>query len=194
MTVKIFKISPISTQRKAGLGICSLVFWANGSFFCERKSDWLVKKIESLPSLFCLDRPELTVALFINQWEQFTHGRSFVKGDKSKLHPSIFKKERLSEAQRGRFALVHKIGGNQWTTVKNIRKFDFFSRKSLVFREQFARITSKSLMLFFLKDRQERFAHCRSLKFKLSDFEQKSEERMSERANFQTWLRKGWST
>ena len=38
-------------------------------------------------------------------------------------------------------------------------------------------------MLFFLKDRQERFAHCRSLKFKLSDFEQKSKERMSERAN-----------
>ena len=63
----------------------------------------------------------------------------------------------------------------------------------LVFCHLFVRIISKSLLLLFVKERQERFAllwrargaNCSWSLFKMSDFEQKSEERMSKRVNSQ---------
>ena len=57
----------------AGLGIPSLVFRANCSFFCERKSNVLLKKSKSLALLLCKE-----------QREQITHGHSFVKSDRAK--------------------------------------------------------------------------------------------------------------
>ena len=77
--------------------------------FCDQKSDSLVKKNDSFPSLFFEDRRD-----------RFAHGCSFVKSDRSdsltvaffiksderELIPSIFKKERLSKEQLERLTLL----------------------------------------------------------------------------------------
>ena len=64
------------------VGIRSSVFQANQSF-CEQKSNSLVKKIESLLSLFCHERHEQMAhsCSLKGQRERFTHGRSFVRAN-----------------------------------------------------------------------------------------------------------------
>ena len=47
-------------------------FSSDSLVFCERKSNWLMKKSKLLPSLFCHGRPE-----------RIAHGRSFVKSNRS---------------------------------------------------------------------------------------------------------------
>ena len=114
---------------------------------------------ESLPSLFCHERPE-----------RIAHGCSFVKSDGSESQKSLLKKEELmSEERRERIALGHKKGGkSKKKTVKRIQKYNFFRENRSFFasdtldHEQITRIA-------FLKCDES------DLLFKMSDFERKSE-------------------
>ena len=75
------------------------------------------------------------------------------------------------------------LGIKRGKAVKNIQKIRIYSSEMLVFWEQFAWITSKSLMSLSLKEWRERLSHGRSfvkrdksklltqLLFKMSDFE-----------------------
>ena len=62
-------LQPLVPNLKQGLGICSLVFWANCWFFLakERHSHLLLEKSEWLSSLFCIE-----------QREQIDYAHSFV--------------------------------------------------------------------------------------------------------------------
>ena len=78
------------------------------------------------------------------------------------------------------------LGTKRGKAVKNIQKIRIYSSELLVFWEQFAWITSKSLMSLSLKEWRERLSHGRSfvkrdksksltqLLFKMSDFERNS--------------------
>ena len=101
--------------QNAGLGIRSLVFRVNLLFFCEQKSDSLVKKSKSLLSLLCHEWPE-----------QNAHGRTFVKSDKSELLPTLLKKRVTEQRATGAICSVGIKKGKLWKTVKNTQKICFF--------------------------------------------------------------------
>ena len=101
-------------KNEPGLGIRSSVFLAIRSFFCEWKSDSLVKKSESLLSLFCHERPE-----------RIAHGRSFVKSYGTESLKSLFKSERMSKERYERFLVGHT---NVEKLSKTYEKYDFFER------------------------------------------------------------------
>ena len=90
----------------AGLGICSLFFQANRSFFVNEKA-----KNNSLFS-----KEQIAILLFC----------SFVKSDKSKMLPLLFKKERRSKERQERFALGHKKGKNSEILPKHGETTNFF--------------------------------------------------------------------
>ena len=71
----------------------------------------------------------------------------------------LFKKEQLSEEQREQFDLGHKKWEKQCKTVKKHLKNINFLEQIPLFLEQFARITSESLMSLFFKEGQEQFTH-----------------------------------
>ena len=80
----------------------------------------------------------------------FAHGHSFLLNNERKSFPSLVKKEKLSKYRRKWFTLGHKKREKPWKTVKKYQKYVFC--ESLVFWEQFPRITSKSLTLLFFKE------------------------------------------
>ena len=80
-------------------------------------------------SLFCKVKLEL-----------LANGHSFLKSNNSELLPLLLQKERCSEERWEQFALGLKKGESSEKHTK-----------SLILREQFARITSESLTLLILK-------------------------------------------
>ena len=120
-------------------------FLCESLIFCDGKSDLLVKKSESLSSLFFKDwRDQFAHSpSFVKSYgEQFPHGRPFVKSDESESIPSIFNKEQLS---------------------KNLQKIWFFLAnrlRGICSRLLFCKVTRAiwSHALFFLK-RRDQFAH-----------------------------------
>ena len=78
-------------------------FLSKSLVFCERKSDSLVKKSKSLPSLFSHERSE-----------RITCGCSFVKSDRSYLR-SLFCKEQGERFAEGRSFV--KSDGSESLTV-----------------------------------------------------------------------------
>ena len=92
----------------------SLVFQANCLFFFKQKSNLLVKKSNSLTSLFCHERREQIAngcSLVKSHWSDSLTMKLFLQSDESKLLPLLFKKEQLSEERQERFAPGHKKGG-----------------------------------------------------------------------------------
>ena len=95
---------------------------------------------ESLPSLFCHERPE-----------RIAHGCSFVKSDGSESQKSLLKKEELmSEERRERIALGHKKGGKskKKKLSKEYKNTIFFERIDRFLRA-IRSIMSKSLASLF---------------------------------------------
>ena len=85
--VAVWCTPPRLTPRWAGLGICSLVSWANHSFFAQKMSDSLKKTSSSLIRSFLVRYPHLSWATWANHSlllishegpERFAHSRSFV--------------------------------------------------------------------------------------------------------------------
>ena len=138
-------------------------FSSESLIFCDGKSDLLVKKSESLSSLFFKDwRDQFAHSpSFVKSYgEQFPHGRPFVKSDESESIPSIFNKEQLSKERRDQFALLAYKGGN---TVKNLHKIWVFLAnrlRGICSRLLFCKVTRAiwSHALFF-KKRRDQFAH-----------------------------------
>ena len=76
--------------------------------FCERKSDSLMKKSKSLPSLFCHDH---------EQPERIAHGRSSVMSDLSELLRLLFCKE--PQEQIDQVAVYQRANEGRATGVKS---------------------------------------------------------------------------
>ena len=86
------------TLKIAGLGICSLVFWANRWFFAHKKAnERFAQKKRAISSFFG------------ERTERFTHGGSFLVSDLSDSLTSLFFGERSE-----RFAhIAHQKWGNE---------------------------------------------------------------------------------
>ena len=119
-----------------GMGIRSSVFRGICSFFVSERVICSWKKIKSLLSLLCHERPE-----------GIAHFRSFVKSNGSKLLKWLYKKEWMSKERRE--------GMKRGKTVKNIWKIWMFSSDLLVFASD----ALESLTSFFFKERRERYTH-----------------------------------
>ena len=156
----------ITSSRKTGLGIRSSLFQTIRSFFVSERTIRLWKGANrSRRSFVMSDLSEsLLVALL-----------SFVKSDRSESLKSHFKKERQ--------IVMGAIRSWAWKGVKNTN----FSSDSLVFCEWFAGITTKSLTSLFLKsdesnmltslfckERHERIAYSRSIKWAILSEKAKS--------------------
>ena len=151
----------------------SLISFSSDSLvFCERKSDSLMKKRASLPSLFCHEQPE-----------RIAHSRSFVKSDRSESLKSLFKKERMSSwTEKGE--QLSKTYKNEFSSgllifLQAIRlNHDWITNV-----QSFLKSESLTVALLYRVTCANRSWSI----FKMIDFEQKSEEQMSERANSQPW-------
>ena len=131
--------------------------------FCERKSDLLIKKNELLPSIFCHEQPERIALLSWATWAN----RSWLL---------FFKEKRYQIAQVAQWGKESK-NCQKHTKNMNFEQIACFFRAIGSNHEQ---ITDIALF---------KRAHRSRLLFKISNFEQKSEEQMRERANSQPCLK-----
>ena len=79
----------ILIHHQAGLGICSSVFWANRSFFCEKMSQWAISSKKQAIHSF--------THFWWATWEIPSHC-SFLVSNLSNLLTSLIKKEGTSES------------------------------------------------------------------------------------------------
>ena len=104
-TLLTFLQTKANKKLRGRVGNSLVSFSSESLVFNERKSDYLLKKSESLPSLFCKEQfalgtkkgessesrfarimsESLTWLFFKERRELFTHGCSFLKSDDSKL-------------------------------------------------------------------------------------------------------------